>query len=61
MGLVEALIVAIIVIAVVFLIAGILTRYTPLPADMHWAVYLIAALVSVYVLWRVVAPVIGGL
>lgn len=58
---IEALIIAIIVIAVVFAIAHILVRYTPIPAEMAWIIYLVAALIAILVLWRVIAPVIGPL
>lgn len=58
---IAALIVAVIVIAVVFAIAHILVRYTPIPAEVTWLVYLIAALISILVLWRVIAPVVGPL
>jgi hypothetical protein len=58
---IEALIVAVIIVAVIFAIAHILVRYTPIPAEVAWLVYLIAALAAVLVLWRVIAPVVGPL
>ena len=58
---IAALLVAVIVIAVVFAIAHILVRYTPIPAEIVWLVYLIAAVIAILVLWRVIAPVIGPL
>ncbi len=58
---IEALIIAIIVIAVVFAIAHIIVRYTPIPAEVVWLVYLIAALIAIVVLWRVISPVVGPL
>lgn len=58
---IESLIVAAIVIAIVFVIAHLIVRYLPIPADAAWLVYLVAALIAILVLWRVVAPVIGPL
>lgn len=58
---IEALIVAVIIIAVVFAIAHIIVRYTPIPAEVVWLVYLVAALISILVLYRVIAPVLGPL
>ena len=58
---IEALIVAIVIIAVVFAIAHIIVRYTPIPAEVVWLVYLIAALIAIVVLWRVIAPYVGPL
>ena len=58
---IEALIVAVIIVAVIFAIAHIVARYTPIPAEVAWLVYLIVALAAVLVLWRVIAPVVGPL
>jgi hypothetical protein len=60
---IEALIVAIIVIAVVFAIAHLIVRYvlTGPVAEMGWLVYLIAALIAILVLWRVISPILGPL
>lgn len=58
---IESLIIAVIVIAVVFAIAHVLVRYTPIPAEVAWLVYVIAALIAVLLLWRVIAPVVGPL
>lgn len=58
---IEALIIAVIVIAVIFAIAHILVRYTPIPGEIVWLVYVIAALLSALVLWRVISPIVGPL
>jgi uncharacterized RDD family membrane protein YckC len=58
---IEALIVAVIIIAVVFAIAHLIARFTPIPGEIVWLVYLIAALISILVLWRVIAPLLGPL
>lgn len=56
---IDALISAVIIIAAIFAIAHILVRYTPIPAEIAWLVYVIVALIAILILWRVIAPVIG--
>lgn len=60
---IEALIVAIIVIAVIFAIAHLIVSFVLVgrAAQIGWLVYLIAALISILVLWRVIAPALGPL
>lgn len=60
---IEALLIAILVIAVVFVIAHLIVRFVLVgPAtEFAWIVYLIAALIAILLLWRVVAPVLGPL
>jgi hypothetical protein len=58
---IEALIIAVVVIAVIFAIAHILVRYTPIPGEIVWLVYLIAALIAILILWRVISSVVGPL
>jgi hypothetical protein len=58
---IESLIIAIIIIAVVWVIAHLIVRYLPIPAEAAWLVYLVAALISILVLWRVIAPHLGSL
>lgn len=58
---IEALFIALIVIIVVFVIAHIIVRFLPIPAEVVWLVYLVAALIAIVVLWRVISPYLGGL
>lgn len=58
-----ALIIAAIVIAVVFVIAHLIVTYVLIgrATQLSWLVYLIAALISILILWRAVAPALGAL
>lgn len=63
---IASLIVALVVIVVIWVIAHLIVRVLfaaggPLPADFAWVVYVIALLITILVLWRVIAPYVGPL
>ena len=55
-ALLVSLIVAVVVIAVVWVIAHLCVRYLPSPGEVVWLVYFVAILLTVLILLRVIWP-----
>lgn len=57
-ALLMALLIAIVVIAIIWVVAHLCVRYLPIPSEVVWLVYLVAIILTVIVLLRVIWPIL---
>lgn len=55
-ALIIALVVAVFIIAFIWIVAHVIVRHLPIPAEVVWLVYLVAILLTVLVVFKVIWP-----